>query len=327
MNKKMIRIFIALLFALVLTMSAAYSAYVYIFGIETAAGITLTNNEIRISDLNFISTSSCGYEIFNVSYNKTDININVDLPYLNCMILYEVIIENNTNSHMELRDIIIDSNNDDMSLSFLGIQEGNIILSGESKNIMIAIRYKDNINAIPDNTRYGALIELDYSIYNISGPVAMITFDNVRWTNGSVMASITFNQNVTILNNNGSADYLFTENGSFTFEYEGVNNVRGSVTVNVTWIDKTPPGSVLINASLITSDSITVSVHANDNNLGSGIAAFFYSIDEGNTWTRPTDMKYTFTNLESNTEHIISVKSIDNAGNESEVSSLTIRTR
>jgi len=307
-----------------LGMSAAYSAYVYTFGVDTTAGIKLTDKEIKITDVNFISTSSCGYEVFNASFTKTDININVDLPYLNCSVIYEVIIENKMDTHMEISDIVIDLNNDYISAFFLALEEGNIILSGESKKAMLVIRYKEDIDILPDNTKHGVLIELEYSNPHLSGAGAMVTFDKVGWTNNNVSATVTFDQNVEILNNNGSNEYVFTENGSFTFEYENSNNIKGTVTVNVTWIDKEPPNSVTGKVVETTNESITINASALD--TGSGVGAFFYRINEGN-FIGPTDISYTFKGLNSNTEYIISIKAMDNAGNESEVINISSRTR
>jgi hypothetical protein len=58
-----------------------------------------------------------------------------------------------------------------------------------------------------------------------------------------VTATISFNKTgVTITNNGGSASYLFTENGSFTFEFKDEAGNSGSETATVSWITARPSG-------------------------------------------------------------------------------------
>jgi hypothetical protein len=64
-----------------------------------------------------------------------------------------------------------------------------------------------------------------------------ITYNITEPTNKAVTATISFNKTgVTITNNGGSASYLFTGNGSFTFEFEDDYGNIGSETATVSWI-------------------------------------------------------------------------------------------
>ena len=45
---------------------------------------------------------------------------------------------------------------------------------------------------------------------------------------------------ITVTNNNGSKEYIFTDNGSFTFEYVDDYGNIGSTKAEVNWIVKTP---------------------------------------------------------------------------------------
>ena len=67
-------------------------------------------------------------------------------------------------------------------------------------------------------------------------------------------------------NNSGSVNYLFTGNGSFTYEFEDGHGNTGSVTATVTWIDKDAPyaTSVVYNPSTPTSGNVVVTLTINE---------------------------------------------------------------
>ena len=76
-------------------------------------------------------------------------------------------------------------------------------------------------------------------------PEASITYDIVTPTNKDVTVTLTFNEKVTITNNNGSNSYTFDKNGEFTFEFIDEAGNSNSVTTKVTWIDKENPTASL----------------------------------------------------------------------------------
>lgn len=58
-------------------------------------------------------------------------------------------------------------------------------------------------------------------------------------TVNSVVAKVSFNKDgITILNNDGKDTYEFTENGSFTFEFEDEAGRKGTIVATVDWIRK-----------------------------------------------------------------------------------------
>lgn len=56
-----------------------------------------------------------------------------------------------------------------------------------------------------------------------------------------------FSEDIIITNNGGSAQYLFTQNGSFLFEFEDLAWNTGSFLAVVNWIDMQAP--ILSNIS------------------------------------------------------------------------------
>lgn len=61
-----------------------------------------------------------------------------------------------------------------------------------------------------------------------------VTFSPEGRTNGSVTATITFNEeDITITNNEGNNTYTFTQNGKFVFEYQNSKGILGQTEVVV----------------------------------------------------------------------------------------------
>ena len=68
--------------------------------------------------------------------------------------------------------------------------------------------------------------------------IPTITYSPLDRTNGSVTATITFDkEGVTITNNKGENKYVFTENGTFTFEYQTIAGTSLSKKATVNWIE------------------------------------------------------------------------------------------
>ncbi len=107
-------------------------------------------------------------------------------------------------------------------------------------------------------------------------PVATITFDETELTNQDVTATITFDkENVTILNNKGSNEYIFKENGEFTFEFMDVAGNKGTIVVKVDWIKKEKPmATIKYDKTELTNQDVTATIELKEgihliNNNGS----------------------------------------------------------
>ena len=79
-------------------------------------------------------------------------------------------------------------------------------------------------------------LSVNYTVDNIP-PTATVSYDPSTTTLGSVVATLTwFSEEITITNNSGSATYVFTDNGSFVFEYEDIAWNTWATTATVTRI-------------------------------------------------------------------------------------------
>ena len=79
-----------------------------------------------------------------------------------------------------------------------------------------------------------------------------------------------------------------------------------------------------VTASNITSNSITVNVSATPGT--NQIFKYYYSINNGSSYTESTNNIYTFTGLEKGTKYNIKVYAVDNEGHSSNIYSLSITT-
>ena len=82
---------------------------------------------------------------------------------------------------------------------------------------------------------------VSFQIRDNKAPSGVISYSTTELTNGNVIATLTTDEPVTIRNNAGNSSYTFEENGEFTFYFVDSDGNEGSVTANVTNIDKTPP--------------------------------------------------------------------------------------
>ncbi|MCI8309463.1 MAG: hypothetical protein HFJ45_04585, partial [Clostridia bacterium] len=82
-------------------------------------------------------------------------------------------------------------------------------------------------------------------------PTAEISYSITGSTKEDVIATlVNESEEITITNNNGSKEYTFTENGTFTFKFVDKAGNVGSATAKVTWINK--------NSGLITSEKYKI---------------------------------------------------------------------
>jgi len=127
-------------------------------------------------------------------------------------------------------------------------------------------------------------------------PVVMISYNIMIPTNQDVVAILNCGENcedeIIVTNNNGSNEYVFTENGEFTFEYEDLAGNKGTATAKVDWINKdTPSEEGSFDAYLVSSknelnseDEFTISFGIrNIENVENGLLALGGQLEYDNT--------------------------------------------
>ena len=93
-------------------------------------------------------------------------------------------------------------------------------------------------------------------------PTAQVQYSTTTKTNQDVVATLVNpSTQIIILNNNGSSEYTFTENGTFIFEFEDNEGNKGTATANVDWICKTLPEAIFeYDITTPTNKDVTVTV-------------------------------------------------------------------
>ena len=143
----------------------------------------------------------------------------------------------------------------DFELKNCEIENNKIIVNSDELQDNIA-----TVKIIGGNAK-GTTLAISKSI---KGTISYSTED---LTNQDVTAKITFNRsNVTITNNNGKDEYVFSKNGEFKFEYEDENGFTGEKVAKVDWIDKEPPVITGVEDKKTYSKSVTPKII--DENLG-----------------------------------------------------------
>ena len=118
-------------------------------------------------------------------------------------------------------------------------------------------------------------------------------------TSWDVEAVLTWcSESITVTNNSGSSGYIFTGNGSFTFEFEDWVGNTWEATATVTRIDKDSPScGISYNTTWLTNQNVTATLTCDEdfvvtNNSGStgyiftGNSSFTFEFNDwvGNTW-------------------------------------------
>jgi len=140
-------------------------------------------------------------------------------------------------------------------------------------------------------------------------PSATVEYVPLTTTNGSVVAILTWFTKtwVTVTNNGLSGVYIFTGNGSFTFEFEDAAGNTWSALATVDWIDTSAvTGSISYSTTWLTNQNVTGTISFNKTwvtvNNNSGLVSYVFTGDgsftfeftdaAGNTWTETATVSW-----------------------------------
>lgn len=137
----------------------------------------------------------------------------------------------------------------------------NVTASSEGKLVYTCKENKSIRITVIDNAGNETSREFVVDYIDRIAPTGTIEYDPGSITNQDVRAVLTLNEPGRAVNNNGKMEYIFTENGEFTFEFEDNAGNRGSVTALVNWIDKVPPkGSLKYNSIEMSNRPVVVTL-------------------------------------------------------------------
>lgn len=169
----------------------------------------------------------------------------------------------------EIKEVIHNMEEENLTAS-----EGKFIyICKENKTIQITV-----IDTAGNETRREFVV--DYIDRKV--PTGTIEYDPGNITNQDVRAVLTLDEHGRVLNNNGKMEYIFAQNGEFTFEFEDDAGNRSSKTASVNYIDKLPPkGSLEYSHSEMDSRPVIVTLKTDSDaiimNNGGMTARTFYT--------------------------------------------------
>ncbi|NLB80098.1 MAG: DUF5011 domain-containing protein [Clostridiaceae bacterium] len=96
-------------------------------------------------------------------------------------------------------------------------------------------------------------------LFDNTVPEPSVSYEPSSRTARDVLATISFNEEAEVTNNNLSNKYLFNANGSFSFEFRDEAGNTGSCMASVDWIDRSQPtAKVQLSAEDWTNEDLTV---------------------------------------------------------------------
>ena len=108
-------------------------------------------------------------------------------------------------------------------------------------------------------------VEAKVSWIDKSSPIGKITYNVKDLTNKDVTATLSVENGVVITNNGGKNTYVFTENGTFVFEFIDEAGNKGSAVAIVDWIDKVAPvGEIIYSITNPTYENIIATLKTNE---------------------------------------------------------------
>ena len=181
------------------------------------------------------------------------------------------------------------SQEDNGKINLIDLVNGNLTAKSGRKIIYDLMEVSESQKIVADNVPPNASVT-----YNVT--------DINKKTNQNIVATIKFDEeNVTILNNYGKNQYIFSQNGTFTFEFQDQAGNEGTKTVTITTIDKEPPKITMEpNGNLVASKSNSIKVTATDS--ASQIVGLAYAWKEEGKSINNENFK-TFTNGQTITKN------------------------
>lgn len=210
----------------------------------------------------------------------------------------EQLINNNTDLEIVYPTKILDFSKDlyEDSEYINNLEEENDIKTG------LIVSYDLHAKYLADWANTFANIYIDE--YIEENPVTE-SYSATSLTNQDVTVTLNIPQDVKITNNEGSNTYTFTENGTFTFEYER-RGKTDSKLVSVNYIDKTPPEITNVENGEVYTQSITP--NASDEHLDKVQLTFKGQVIEdyevGDELAEEGEYKLTATDIVGNTSTV-----------------------
>ena len=220
------------------------------------------------------------------------------------------------------------------------IQEnGSYAFTNLSSGTIYEIRVKVIDNAGIDYTTQTIRTNVTASVPDGQGKITFSKNPEKDWTNQSVKVTISSSENFKIeysLNGTNYNEYIepvdVDKNGTIYARFYKGDEKGKEISEQITNIDKLDPNDFTVQIQGKSSSTISVKANATDADAtqeygSSGIRGYCYSNDGGKNWSQETTSNtYQFTSLNQDTAYDIVIKAIDNAENDKDSNTETVRT-
>ncbi|WP_433745114.1 S-layer homology domain-containing protein [Falsibacillus pallidus] len=225
-------------------------------GEELVDGTTVSAAALNANQLKYSATGQSASFQFTVNDGKADsIAPNTITLKVNAMPTITVssteLSPTNANPFkvaVKFSEPVIGFSEADLVVSNGTVVAGSLTGSGDSYEVEITPQMDGNVKV---NIPAGAVVDdkgltnkaaAEYSqIFDGTAPTATIIYDVTFPTSGNVTATLKPSEPVTVTNNDGNNSYVFTDNGSFTFQFTDAAGNPGSANATVANIDKNSP--------------------------------------------------------------------------------------
>ncbi|BFT73791.1 Ig-like domain repeat protein [Paenibacillus sp. P36] len=147
----------------------------------------------------------------------------------------------------------------------LDLPEGGDIINHDGKSSIVATENGDYTFKVADTL--GNTADITYRVDNIDrkAPIGQIVYNTDGPTNQDVIATVIAGEDFKVLNNHGSKQVVFKENGEFVFDLQDEAGNTSSVKATVNRIDRTAPiVTIKYSATKLTNQSVTASVYSEE---------------------------------------------------------------
>ena len=189
----------------------------------------------------------------------------------------------------------------------LNIQEENVtVVNNEGKLSYEFTKNGEFTFIISDQAGNQTEVKAEVAWINKEKPVLDVVYSTEEKTDQPVIATLVMDgaqvksvngKVITVTNNDGNNEYIFTENGEFTFEYVDDYGNRGTTTAKVDWIVKSPDIKVTYSESHLTNQDVIATIELSEGYTVVGDKTHIFTENGTHTFTyhSPTGKEFTHT--------------------------------
>ena len=181
-NRNMLLLF-ALIIA-ILIMGIGYASIESVTGEIEGTVVAKVQEGVFISNIEYVSDVDADVNISKIEYYTGTMmksTIRLSTSNIASEIKYKITVYNNSEESVPFNGVVYDNNfydNTEIIFNTSGFEVGQTIEPNETKEIIITFKYKENIEAVPENT-----ILKSYLNFKMSEPNRMIAVKDVNATN------------------------------------------------------------------------------------------------------------------------------------------------